>query len=130
MAPLPILFYVDEDLPRHRLTALLTRHGYQAYNPERGEKDPAVIASAEASGAIIIKADRHIYNALRRRHPYDKGIYRRAGVVIIPEYQEGVTEALLERWLPVIEGTWVATREGDDQRVVIDLRGKHIYIDQ
>jgi|SRR5215211_2711216 len=130
MAPLPILFSVDEDLPRYKLTVLLTSHGYQVYNPERGEKDPAVIASAEASGAIIITADHHIYNALRRKRPYDKGIYRRAGVVIIPEYEEGVTEELIERWLPLIEAVWSATRDGDDQRVVINLRGKHIYIDQ
>jgi hypothetical protein len=130
MAPLPILFSVDEDLPRHRITALLAKRGYRVYNPERGEKDPAVIASAEASGAIIITADRHIYNALHRKYPFDKGTYRRAGVVIVPEYEEGVTEALLERWLAMIEGVWLATRDEDDQRVVIDLRGKHIYIDQ
>jgi hypothetical protein len=125
----PILFYVDEDLPRHKLTLLLTAHGHTVYNPERGEKDPAVIASAEASGAIILTADHHIYNALRRKKPHDKGIYRRAGVVIIPEYREGITEALIERWLAVVEGTWQATRDGDDQRVVIDLRGQHLYID-
>jgi hypothetical protein len=130
MAPLPILFSVDEDLPRHKITLLLTSYGYQVYNPERGEKDPAVIASAEASGAVIITADHHIYNALRRKHPYDRGLYRRAGVVIIPQYEEGVTEALLNRWIHMIEGVWLATRDGDDQRVVIDLRGKHIYIDQ
>jgi hypothetical protein len=130
MAAVSILFFGDEDLPRHTLTQLLTRHGYQVYNPERGEKDPAVIASAEASGAVIITADRHIYKALRRKHPYDKGTYRRAGVVIIPEYEEDVTEVLIERWLPMLEGVWIATRDGDDQRVVIDLRGKHIYIDQ
>src|SRR5215218_3224015 len=104
MAPLPILFSVDEDLPRQKLTLLLTSQGYAVYNPERGEKDPAVIASAEASGAIIITADHHIYNALRRMHPRDKGIYRRAGVVIIPQYEEGVTEALLTRWIHMIEG--------------------------
>jgi hypothetical protein len=51
-------------------------------------------------------------------------------VVIIPEYEDGVTEALIERWLSLIEAVWSATRDGDDQRVMIDLRGKHIYIDQ
>jgi len=130
MPPLPILFSVDEDLPRRKITLLLTSLGYQVYSPERGENDPAVIASAEASGAVIITADHHIYNALRRKHPHDRGIYRRAGVVIIPDYQEGATEALLTRWIPLIEGVWMATRDGDDQRVVINLRGKHIYIDQ
>ena len=84
MEPSPILFYVDEDLPRHKLTAILTKRGYQVYNPERGEKDPAVIASAEASGAIIITADRHIYTALRCKRPHDKGIYRRAGASSFP----------------------------------------------
>jgi len=97
MATAQMLFAVDEDLPRHKLGALLSGHGYQVYFPERGEKDPAVIASAEASGAIIITADSHIYNALRRKYPHDRGIHRRAGVVLIPEYAQGATESLIER---------------------------------
>ena len=130
MALAQMLFVVDEDLPRRQLKELLSRYGYQVYFPERGEKDPAVIASAEASGAIILTADSHIYNALRRKHPHDRGVHRRAGVVLIPEYDKAVTEALIERWLPLIEATWRAFRESDDQRVVISLKGKHIYIDQ
>src|SRR5206468_1957650 len=32
-----------------------------------------------------------------RTYPHDKDVYRRAGVVIIPEYEEGVTEELIRQ---------------------------------
>ena len=124
-----ILFFVDEDLPRHRIGPILTARGHTVYFPNRGEKAPAIVASAEASGAVIVTGDHLIYNMLRRLPGRDKGIYKRAGVVIIPSFDER-TEDLLRRWLPMIEGVWEANRDQDDQRVVIDLRGHHIYVDQ
>jgi hypothetical protein len=61
MEQLSILFYVDEDLPRHHIGPLLIARGHQVHYPVLSEKDPAIVASAEASGAVIDLRGKHIY---------------------------------------------------------------------
>lgn len=127
MDPTPILFIVDECLPRVLVGQILA--GQTNRFVDLGTKDPAILVEAEHDGAVIVTADTWFYRQLRRIPHFDKGVYSRAGVVQIPGVWADA-EPLLRRWRPVIEAVHRITREEADQRVVVDLRANGaVYID-
>jgi hypothetical protein len=118
-----VLFISDENLPRLIMRQILAGHDVRV--PEEGTLDPAILAEAEADGAIVISSDTFFYRQLRRKPYENQGkslrTYRNAGAVLIPATWSKAAP-LLRKWLPIILTIHDILAEDDDKRVVIDIR--------
>lgn len=103
--PPSILFYLDEHLPSHALTAILSQRGHQASSVTVGFKDPAILRIAEQLGAIVITADTWFLKELFRHPPSHQQGFRRAGVIQVSGEWSQARARLLE-YLPVIEAVY------------------------
>jgi len=113
-----IPFFVDEMVPPLRAATLLGVRGNTLRHFERGTEDRAILDEAEASGGVVVTADRWFYDQVHSRLPHRPSRLRRAGVVRIPGVRR-VAEPLLAEWLPVIEAAYRVAQGRADRRVVI-----------
>lgn len=116
----PIEFFVDEMLPVQRMTTLIRGRGHLLRQVDLSEKDPAILRTAEAVGAVVITSDRYFYKQLHLRPPLWRSDFRRAGVVLIPG-EWNTAEPLIAEWLPVIEVAYRVLQDREDKRLVVSF---------
>lgn len=118
--PSPILFYVDENQPVAGVSDILVPRGHQVVAVQVGERDPAILWTAEEAGAVIITADtwflEELYGIQRKR----PSPFRRAGVVLVPGTWDRA-EPRLRSFLWLIESAYASRRGLADLRIGINL---------
>lgn len=115
----PPLFVIEDHLPWEEIDRILD--GYVVRSIDRSMKPQAILAELEANGEIIVTASRWFFNELRRTESQDKGLYKRAGVVLLPG-QWAESAPRIEYWLPLIDQVIKMKRNESDSRVVIELK--------
>ncbi len=125
--PISILFYLDEHLPSHALTTILTSRGHHASSVTVGFKDPAILRIAEQEGAIVITADTWFLRELfRHPHGHKQG-FRRAGVIQVSGLWDQARRRLIE-YLPIIEAVYRVRAAQPDRPLGINLSTREIRI--
>jgi hypothetical protein len=126
-APAPFTFFIDEHLPVRILGRILTSRGHIVQAVQVAEKDPSILVTAEAAGAIIVTADTWFLKELFRYPQGHARRYLRAGVIQVAG-EWGKAQPRLEQYLPMIEVICQMRKHGVDPRVGIDLSGSTIRI--
>lgn len=125
--PLRLLFYIDEHLPARELKAILAARGHEVVPVQIGFKDPAILVTAEANGAIIVTADTSFLRELFRLPAGHRRRFVRARVVQVAGEWPAARQRLLD-YLPVVEAVCLLRMQQQDQRVGIDLSHAQVRI--
>lgn len=120
-------FLVDEHLPVHQLRTILEPRGHAVTPVDLSSKDPAILATAEEIGAVVVTADTWFLDELFRYPPGHRNCFRAAGV-IQPPGMWAAARLRLTTYLPVIEVLAEAPSAQQDRRVAIDLSRRVIRI--
>ena len=127
MPGIHIEFFTDEHLPVLALGRILTARGHTVKAVQVGFKDPSIIVTAEAMGAVIVTADKWFLRELFKQPRGRPGRFTRAGVVQVPG-EWGAAQECLEMYLPLIEVAYEVNLGRADSRLGIDLSGTTVHI--
>ena len=127
MIDLAILFFLDEHLPVRQLGSMLLDRGHQVRAVQVGFKDPAILATADEQGAVIITADTWFLKELFRYPENHPRRFHRAGVVQVPG-EWNIARARLIEYLPVLEAFYAGRRSQPDPRFGFDISERVVRI--
>jgi hypothetical protein len=126
-AGVPIPFLVDEHLPVRLLLPILEGRGHLITPVQGNLTGPAILAWAEATGSVIVTADRWFLRELFRYPAGHPRCYRQAGVVQVPGVW-ALTRLRITDYLPLVEAVYLLRSGQPDCRVAIDLSQREIRI--
>jgi predicted nuclease of predicted toxin-antitoxin system len=129
MPSLPIPFIVDECLPADLFSQQLVPRGHTVISLAIKTKDPSILEHAEATGSVVVTADRWFYDQLRKANTNPRRKYRRAGVILVPGSMGKPVVTLLMNQVDFIEAQYTAAQLKADQRVVVWLQATQTVFD-
>ncbi|MDQ3513000.1 MAG: DUF5615 family PIN-like protein [Chloroflexota bacterium] len=120
-----MLLLIDENLPR-RLGQLFTERGHHVEYVTVGAKDPEIIATADAMGAILVTSDVGFLRRLSRIPARDKGRFKRAGLIVLGG---DLTTAMarLHHRIALLEHLFVLVQQEPDKRLIVELREHAVH---